>query len=121
MAKVMVVDDDPLFRSLLKELLELDGHEVVEAEDGLQAVGLYAHRPCDLVITDILMPGGDGLEAIRGLRKVDPRAKIIAASGGGWQAAEEYLETAAQLGAARSLIKPFDNEELRAAVRETIG
>ncbi|MEW5724979.1 MAG: response regulator [Thermodesulfobacteriota bacterium] len=121
MARILVVDDDGLFRSLMRELLELEGHEVTEAGDGREALALCQDQPFDLFITDILMPERDGLETIKELRRRRPEAKIIAVSGGGLLAPEGYLAVAARLGAQWGLVKPFANEELVEAVRALVS
>ena len=63
MATIMVIDDEPSIRGLLREVLERSGHTVVEAKDGREALDLYQKQKADLLIMDLLMPEVDGLEA----------------------------------------------------------
>jgi CheY-like chemotaxis protein len=83
MAKILVVDDEPDQRFLLRRIFERDGHEVVESGDGAAALRAVSDMPPDLVVTDVMMPIMDGVELIRRLR-ADPataRIPILAASG----------------------------------------
>ena len=81
---------------------------------------LTHQQRCDLVITDIMMPGKDGLETIRELRRLDPKVRIIAMSGGGGPGVG-YLELAAMLGAAGTLPKPFTKGSLLTAVDRVLA
>ena len=81
MACILVVDDDQFVRSLLRAVLERQGYSVVEAENGAEGLQAYQAKPTDVVITDIQMPGMDGLEMSIKLRRAFPTARIIAMSG----------------------------------------
>jgi DNA-binding response OmpR family regulator len=71
MAQILVVDDDPAIRQLLTDVLEMDGHEVRTAVDGLAAVRtLEVLRP-DCVVLDVMMPGLDGYDVLRSIRAQD--------------------------------------------------
>ena len=118
MAYILVVDDDPGTRSILRRVLEEDRHEVTEAEDGKVALRRFAGRPADLVIADMYMPDMDGIEMLMRLREAWPDAKVIAVSGGGYIGAKSILDPAKALGAVAAFTKPLDMEELLAAVRE---
>ncbi len=61
MARVLVIDDQPFVRDVLRKMLESAGHQVVEAADGVEGVGLFRQRPCDLVLCDLFMPRENGL------------------------------------------------------------
>ncbi len=95
---VLVVDDTAFMRLTLRRTLERFGHEVVgEAADGEEAVQLYQELRPDLVTMDITMPKMDGITAIREIRKIDPRAKIIVCSAMGQKPMViEALEAGAQ-------------------------
>ena len=120
MARILVIDDDVQIRTLLKEILQQEGYEVVDAPDGLEGVRLYREDPADLVITDIIMPEKEGLEIIRELRTDFPEVKIMAISGGGRIGPEPYLQIAQRLGAQSILTKPIGRDELIGAVREAL-
>ena len=120
MTRIIVIDDDVQIRVLLKEILQQEGYEVVDAPDGLEGVRLYRENPADLVITDIIMPEKEGLEIIRELRTDFPEVKIMAISGGGRIGPEPYLQIAERLGAKSILTKPIERDELIGAVREAL-
>jgi len=121
MARILVADDDSMVRGVLRAMLERAGHEVEEAANGDEAVEKYNASPPDLLITDIVMPGKEGVAVILEIRKAHPRARIIAISGGGRFAAENYLELAATLGAARTFPKPVEREQILGAVEELLA
>lgn len=77
---------------------------------------MVERRPVDLVITDLYMPGMDGVEFTIRLRQGHPDVKVIAISGGGWKNNAEALELARRVGAHRTLPKPFQQDELLATV-----
>ncbi|MBI5834415.1 MAG: response regulator [Armatimonadetes bacterium] len=116
MAHILVIDDDPHLRTMLRRTLEHAGHVVVEAEDGDAGLSMAEAEPPDLVMTDIFMPRMEGLETIMGLRRRHRDVPVIAMSGGGARGALEHLATADKLGAAFTLSKPFTREEVLAAV-----
>ena len=83
MAKVLVVDDDKVLRDLARRMLESGGHSVIEAVDGIEGVKEFKKESPDVVVADIIMPNADGLDVIRRILDIKPKAKIIAISGGG--------------------------------------
>lgn len=93
------------------------GFQVTTAGTGQEAIKLLKGKQVDLVITDILMPDGDGLELINYLRKSHPQIKSIVMSGGD----PNYLSVSQCLGADRVLSKPFIRQELVSMVKELIG
>lgn len=113
MARVLIVDDDETDRLGLAAALRSDGHEIVVAGDGNEALELYLARHVHVVVTDIVMPGRDGLSLISILKEVDPRAAIVAVSG----KSPSKLEASKVYGA-RVLTKPVDRKRLISAVRE---
>ena len=122
MARVLVIDDEDFIRDLLRTMLEIDGHQVIEAPNGKIGAKLFRENPTDLVVTDILMPEGDGALTIRQLKRDYPDIKIIAISGGGSIAdPDTCLNVASRYGALRVFAKPFSKRELLAAVRELVG
>jgi len=118
MARILIIDDDAQLRATLREVLEREGYEVVEAPNGREGLERYQEAPTEVMITDILMPEQEGLETIMILRRVDPQAKIIAISGGGQTGRMDFLHLAAMLGVQRTLRKPFRPQELLEAVRD---
>ena len=120
MAKILIIEDDPGFRKMLRILLESEGYEVAEAADGVQGIVRFSKAPTDLIITDIFMPEEDGIGVLRHLTKTHPGLKIIIISGGGNRGQIHYLEYAEMLGADRCLAKPFENEVLLEAVKEVL-
>ena len=114
MAQILIVDDEENFRHVLKEILEFAGHEVLEANSGAQALEVYSSFRAELVMTDINMPGKDGIEIIMELRRDYPEVKIIAMSGG--DIGNSRIEMAENLGADRILDKPFYTREILDAV-----
>ena len=112
MAKILIIDDYNLFRSMLLDLLAHKGHEILEANDGQTGFDLFQKTKPNLVITDILMPEKEGMQTIREMRKESPDIKIIALSGGGTHPdGLGYLQMALDLGANHSFPKPFKNKE----------
>ena len=121
MAKILVIDDEPALRNILRLTLERAGHEVLEAPDGEVGTRILSTEKLDLLITDIVMPNKDGIGTIREARTADPDLKIIAISGGGHNSGElDYIELAQKLGADRAYRKPFKPNEIAAAVDELL-
>ena len=116
MAQILLVDDDDMFRPMLQAMLERQGHQVISAQNGDQALARHREERCDLVITDIIMPDKEGLETIRALVRENPAVRIIAMSGGGRTSAADYLSLAKRFGAAALLTKPFSGQELADAI-----
>ena len=80
MPRILLVDDDDFFRNLTYHMLIAAGYDVQDAANGRVGLACYRHQPSDVVITDLLMPGTEGLEMIRELRRHDAGVKIIAMS-----------------------------------------
>jgi DNA-binding NtrC family response regulator len=120
MARILLIDDDDAVRGSTARLLELMGHEVLTAEHGAAGLRIWRERGADLVITDVCMPGMNGLDVIVELRAFAPDLAVIAMSGGLESQRLDLLGTAAQAGAFRALPKPFTIQELRSAVGELL-
>lgn len=120
MARILIVDDEVQIRMLLRQLLEKEGYEVDEAQNGLIALRKFKENPFDLVILDLIMPEKEGVETIIDLKKEFKDAKIIAISGGGRVGPENYLKSAERLGAMHTFTKPIENEELLKTVQELL-
>lgn len=120
MARILLIDDDDALREILAMALTEGGHVVTPARDGQQGVELFRLEPADLIITDLIMPGREGIETITTLRRDRPDLPIIAISGG-MTNSDFYLKLAAGLGARRTLAKPFSTAELLSAVTEVLA
>jgi CheY-like chemotaxis protein len=105
--RVLVVDDLKDQRESLQRLLELEGYEVATAADGSQAVHAMRARPAQVLVTDIFMPGQEGIETIALFRREWPQVRIVAMSGGGEVSRGGYLGVAESIGADATLKKPF--------------
>lgn len=113
MAKVLIVDDDPHIRELVRVFLEEAGMETMEAEDGVEALEILEHKPADLVILDIMMPNMDGWELCRELRQLyDMPLLMLTAKGETKQIVKGF-----DLGTDDYLVKPFEPAELVARVK----
>lgn len=105
---------------MLRLTLAEFGHTVIEARNGIEGLASFPADGVDLVITDIVMPGKEGIEVITELRRLHPQLKILAISGGGRVGSKDYLSIATFLGAAKVLAKPFTAQELVAAINELL-
>ena len=121
MARIIVIDDNDAVRSTMRRALEPTGHQVLEASDGEAGMKLLAETGADLVITDIFMPGQDGIVTLRRIRKEFPGVRVIAVSGGDATGRIDLRRDAELQGAARTLRKPFAPADLRRAVQETLA
>ena len=120
MTRILVMDDDDVFRHALRVILEGAGYAVAEAPDGAAGLRLYHQLGADLVLVDIFMPEMDGFEVIRALRTQVPPPHIVTMSGGGAAGQGDILAIAATLGA-RTLRKPFTSRELLGALGDLLG
>jgi two-component system chemotaxis response regulator CheY len=115
---VLIVDDALFMRMMIKDILSKDGFLVVgEAENGVEAVEKYADLKPDLVTMDIVMPEMDGIEAVRNIIKMDPRAKVLMCSAMGQQ---PLVVEALEAGARDFIIKPFQPAKVVEAVRKAL-
>jgi DNA-binding NtrC family response regulator len=121
MARILVIDDEARIRRLLRVALEIQGHEVLEAGEGDQGLRLLRASLPDLVITDILMPGTDGMEVLMALRREAPGLKVIAMSGGGQYGLTEPLQMAEPLGAFAAFRKPFELDVMLGTVQRALA
>ena len=115
---ILVVDDDPMIRQTVRSILELDGHAIMEADDGSCVLQVLDENRVDLVLTDILMPGWNGLRTISEVRRNNRDVKIIAMSGRG--ASCIHLDDASKLGADAGITKPFNPNELCALIADVL-
>lgn len=116
-ARILVCDDEPSMRELLKVVLGRD-YEVGEASDGVQALELVRKLEPDLLVLDVMMPGQTGLQVLAAVRGDPGLADTPVIMITAW----DHVEPAARAaGADRFLLKPFDAEELREAVEELLN
>jgi DNA-binding response OmpR family regulator len=115
--KILVIDDEPGIRCLIEHVMQVNGHQVLMATNGVSGMRLMRLERPDMVITDILMPDQDGLGIIRSMRQEFPEVKILAISGGGAVGSLDLLVAAGRLGADATLAKPFMPEQLFESVK----
>ena len=96
MARILIIDDEFEVRSTMRFMLEREGHNVIEALDGVEGIQRFLEHPTDLIITDILMPNQDGIET-------------------------EHLDLAREFGARSVLSKPFKYQDLINAVSQALA
>ena len=117
MYKILVVDDEPKIREVIKEYAEFSGYEVTEAEDGMSAVGLCKLNDYDLIIMDIMMPKLDGFSACKEIKKFKDVPIIMLSARG-----EEYDKLFGfELGIDDFVVKPFSPKELIARINAVLS
>lgn len=104
MAKILVVDDSSLSRRMLRGILQSEGHEVIEATDGISAIETYFLEHPHLVLLDLVMTGMQGEEVLEKLRQMDTQARVIVASADLQTLTRQRVE---QAGAVGFINKPF--------------
>jgi CheY-like chemotaxis protein len=121
MKRILVIDDDLQMRQMLRQTLEREGYEVIEAPDGKIGLRVFRQSPTDLVITDIIMPEKNGIKTIIEITRDFPDVKIIAISGGNRGIdAQGCLSCLKVLRIERTFTKPFEPKELLEAIRELL-
>ncbi len=118
MAKILVVDDAAFMRMRCCKLLTENGHEVVEAGNGKEAVAKYTENRPDGVLLDITMPEMDGIETLKALIEMDNSARVAMVTAMGQQS---MVIEALKSGARDFVVKPFDANRVLAAVSKLIG
>lgn len=116
MARILVIDDQPDICDVIKTILEDGGHSVVVASEGAEGLRFYAKCPADVVITDLHMPGMNGLDTVRAVRERSRDVKIIAMSGADTFMVEKNLQSSVINGADQTLLKPFRVRDIVNAV-----
>ena len=112
MGRILVVDDNEMDLLMVRTILEELGHELHFATDGEEALGVFRDNEFDVVVTDMILPGLDGLSLIREILRIDENAQVVAVSG----VSADELEMANSLGAMEGLSKPVDPKTLLEAV-----
>jgi two-component system, chemotaxis family, chemotaxis protein CheY len=116
--KLLLVDDSALARRSMRSILESNGFDVVEAEDGMVALERYFLEKPDVVMLDLVMRGMYGLDVLTKLRELDPSARVIVVTAD-VQESSQQLVTAA--GASGFITKPIDRERVLHVVRQVLG
>lgn len=118
-ARVLIVEDSDSTRKALKTVMKYHDCQVIgEAEDGKQAVNLYKKLSPDLVLMDIAMPKMHGIDAIREILKLDPKAKIIGITA---LYSPEKKKEVLEAGAVELIVKPFDVPDLIKAMERALS
>jgi len=116
--RVLIVDDSALSRRTLRQILEPEGYDIVEAEDGLIALERYFLDKPDVVLLDLVMKGMYGLEVLTKLRELDAGAKVVVVSADIQTSSKELVE---QAGAKAFVNKPFDRAEILQALASVLA
>lgn len=123
MARILVLDDEPGIRELLKEHLEAEGHRVRVASDGIEGQRVYEECQPDLLLVDVRVPNGDGVELVQAVRAKRADIKVIYITG--WlddrSVESRIVKELTQHPQYRSLIKPFRLKEASRVVAEYLG
>lgn len=117
---ILIVDDNRDIRDFMQIALEAAGYGVHTATEGAQALVMQRERPADLLVTDIFMPGREGISTIEGFKAEFPGTRIIAMSAGGGTRKRDFLSAAALIGANATLRKPFTATQLLDTVRAAL-
>ena len=120
-ARILLVDDEPAVREILRQALLAEGFEVETAANGSEAVLRMKERLFDLALIDLIMPEMDGIQTMLELRAMAPDIRMIAMSGGLTRGGGDFLPLARQLGAKAALSKPFEYRDLMESVRGVLG
>lgn len=116
--KILIVDDQFGIRLLLQEVLSKEGYETFDAPNGAIALEIAQKESPDLVLLDMKIPGMDGLEILRNLRKMEIKTKVLMMTAYGEL---NLIQEAMELGALAHFTKPFDIDELRQVVKSQLN
>jgi len=119
-ATILIIDDDPQIRGMLREALESAGHTILESVNGAKGIELYRSQPADLIICDLVLPEKSGITMIRELVQEFPTLKFITMSGFTGSLGFTSLEFTKKMGAHWTLPKPFELAEMLTAVRDAL-
>lgn len=118
MARILVIDDDPMYRTVLRRFIEEKGHTVIEAEDANAGLKVFLEEKIDLVVSDLIMPEKSGMELLQELRAIKPDALVIMVTG---FPTVEIATAAMKAGAYDFLVKPVDIDQLTAVMHRALS
>jgi DNA-binding response OmpR family regulator len=121
MARILLVDDDVAILDLLRDVLKEAGHDCFCAGNGVTGFRALEQSQFDLAVIDLIMPEAEGIETILKIRRTGHRFPVLAISGVFLLEPGDLLETAARLGADRTLAKPFALDEFMRVVGELLA
>jgi len=118
-SRILIIDDASFMRTVLKDIIKSNGlaTEIFEAGDGIEGVKQFLKIKPDLVTMDVNMPKADGIQALRAILKIDPKAKVIMIS----SVEEKHIvQDAIKLGARDYVVKPFDRSNVPLVINKVI-
>ena len=115
--RILIIDDDPDIRGVIREFLEPEGYDLRLAANGREAFSILGLEKVDLVLTDLVMPDREGIEMIQEIRRRFPTVKTVAMSGAVFG---PYLRAAELLGANATLSKPLNSSLLRLTLQQVL-
>jgi two-component system, chemotaxis family, chemotaxis protein CheY len=118
MAKILIVDDAEFLRVRLTKMLNTDGFEVFQAENGVKAVEIYKEIQPDVVLMDVTMPEMDGLTALKTIVEFDPKARVVMLTALGQ---ESVVLEAVKSGARDFIVKPFEHDRVMKAIGKLLA
>ena len=120
LAKILAVDDSPSMRQLVSMTLQSAGHDVVTADDGVNALEFAKKESVNLVITDLYMPNMDGISLVKELRNLE-NYKFIPLLFLTTESGSEFKQKGKKAGATGWIVKPFNSEKLLGTVAKVLG
>jgi len=114
---ILIVEDDEAVRQGIAEVVQFCGWQVLEASNGIHGLGLFKIHLPDVVLTDVVMDGLDGFQLTAGIKSIRPQAAVIIMTA---FSAPHLREKVQGVGASEFLCKPFEPEELLAALRRSL-
>lgn len=115
--KILVIDDELELLSLMKEMLEENGYQALCVSNGADGIRLNEEENPDLIILDLRMPGMDGIETLRQIRKHAPDVRVIIMTG---YRSPDSIRDAAELNISEYLNKPFENKQLARVINDVL-
>ncbi len=119
--RILVIDDEEMIRKLFKRCLETKGYEVTCCKNGDKGIEAFREDPSDLVITDLSMPGKDGVTVIQEIKQIRPMVPVFAISGDTAGAYEHGLADASESGAVFVFTKPVELKEIETVIAELLS